>query len=149
MSIRRSFSALAFCIVGALSASVPAATEVASLMEKGQQQLDAGELEQALLTFQQVVVEDPTSSVGYTRLGGVRLLRQEYRAGVESFQRAITLDQQNAEAFVGMALAYLHLGQYQLARESLKQAQLLDPAKTEEIERVMAWIDQRSTASTH
>jgi tetratricopeptide (TPR) repeat protein len=106
-------------------------------------------LEQALLTFRQVVDEDPTSSLGYTRLGGVQLLRQQYRAGVESFQRAIALDQQNSDAFVGMALAYLHLGDYGLARESLKQAQLRYPAKREEIERVMAWIDQRSTASTH
>jgi len=147
--MRRSFSALAFCLAFAMGTSVPASTEVSGLMARGQQQLDAGELEQAMLTFQQVVDEDPTSSLGYTRLGGVRLLRQEYRAGVESFQRAIALDQQSSDAFVGMALAYLHLGQYRLARESLKQAQLLDPAKTEEIERVMAWIDQRSTASNH
>ena len=79
----------------------------------------------------------------------MQLLRQEYRAGVENFQRAIALDPDNADAFIGMALAYLHMGQYGLARASLQEAQRIAPAKREEIEKVLAWIDQRSPASSH
>ena len=126
-----------------------AAAGTQNLMEEGQRQLDAGELDQAMLTFQQFVAQNPDSALGYTRLGGVQLLRQDYRAGIESFQRAIALDQDNADAFVGMALAYLHLGQHALARASLQEAQRIAPAKREEIEKVLAWIDQRSPVSSH
>jgi tetratricopeptide (TPR) repeat protein len=147
--MRRSFRPLVLWLAVSIGASLPVLTQASDLMREGQRQLDAGKLDQAMLTFQRLVEEEPGSSLGHTRLGGVRLLRQEYRASVASFQRAIALDPRNADAFVGMALAYLHLGEYGLARESLNQAQLLDPSKRDEIERVMTWIDRRSMASSH
>jgi tetratricopeptide (TPR) repeat protein len=128
-------------------APLPAATP--DLMEQGQQQLDAGELEQAEATFKEAVAQNPDSSLAHTRLGGVYLLRQDYKAGIDNFQRAIALDQDNADAFIGMALAYLHLGQYGLARASLQEAERIAPAKREEIEKILAWIDQRSMESSH
>jgi tetratricopeptide (TPR) repeat protein len=128
---------------------LPLAAATQDLMQQGQRQLDAGELEQAELTFNEVVAQNPDSALGYTRLGGVQLLRQDYRAAIDSFQRAIALDQSNADAFVGMALAYLHMGQYGLARASLQEAQRIAPAKRDEIEKVLAWIDQRSAAPSH
>ena len=121
----------------------PLAANCQDLMQQGQRQLDAGELEQAMLTFEQVVAQNPDFALGHTRLGGVQLLRQDYRAGIESFQRAIALDSGNADAFIGMALAYIHLGQYGLARASLEEAQRIAPAKRAQIEEVLAWIDQR------
>jgi len=126
---------------------LPAAAQ--DLMQQGQRQLDAGELEQAETTFKEVVAQNPDSALGHTRLGGVYLLRQNYRAGIESFQRGIVLDPGNADAFVGMALAYLHLGQYGLARASLQEAERIAPSKREEIDKVLAWIDQRSAESSH
>jgi Tfp pilus assembly protein PilF len=128
---------------------LPLTATTEDLMQQGQRQLDAGELEQAELTFKEAVTQNPDSTLGYTRLGGVQLLRQEYRAGVENFQRAIALDPDNADAFIGMALAYLHMGQYGLARASLQEAQRIAPAKREQIDRVLAWIDQRSPVSSH
>lgn len=128
---------------------LPLAAATQDLMQQGQRQLDAGELEQAELTFKEAVAQNPDSSLGHLRLGGVQLLRQDYRAGIGSFQRAIALDPDNADAFVGMALAYLHQGQYGLARASLQEAQRIAPDKGEEIAKVLAWIDQRSTESSH
>jgi cytochrome c-type biogenesis protein CcmH/NrfG len=56
------------------------------------------------------------------------------------------LDQGNADAFVGMAVGYLHLGEYRLAREALKEAGRLAPQKKEEIDRVLAWLSDQPEA---
>ena len=141
----------AACLALALSAPLyaTAETSTADLLEQGQQQLDAGDLDQALTSFQLVVEHDPQSTIGYTRLGGVQILRQEYRSGIQSFQTAVLLDQNNSDAFVGMALAYIHLGQYSLARASLQEAQRVGPDRKAEIDKVLAWIDQRPTTKMH
>jgi tetratricopeptide (TPR) repeat protein len=119
---------------------------VRNLIKQGQTQAGAGQLDAALATLQQAVRADPGSSLAYTRLGGVQVLSQQYNKGVKSFQRAIMLDQGNADAFVGMAIAYLHLGEYRLAREALKEARRLAPQKKEEIDRVLAWLSDQPEA---
>jgi Flp pilus assembly protein TadD len=44
---------------------------VRNLIEQGQSQAGAGQLDAALATLQQAVRTDPDSSLAYTRLGGV------------------------------------------------------------------------------
>ncbi|WP_316369291.1 tetratricopeptide repeat protein [Candidatus Thiodiazotropha sp. CDECU1] len=114
------------------------------LIERAQEQAEAGDLLAAQSTLQEVVETAP-SSLAYTRLGGVHLLQQAYSTGIKHFQQAIMLDQSNSKAFVGLAVAYLHMGRYQLAREALKQAEQLDPEKKQEIEKVLTWLNQRSS----
>jgi len=117
-------------------------------MQQGQAQLDAGKLAEAIATFEQLVEQDPASSLAFTRLGGAQVLQQEYLAGIESFRRAIMLDQGNADAFVGMAVAYLHTGQYALAREALREAERIDPSKKPEIDKVLGWLGEKTSNST-
>jgi hypothetical protein len=64
---------------------------------------------------------------------------------IQSFQRAISLDANNADAFVGMAMAYLHGGRYGQARSALVEAKRIAPDKGPKIDEVIAWIDQRPT----
>lgn len=115
-----------------------------SLIQQSYQQTTAGKLDDALLTLQQAAQEDPDSSLVHTRLGGIRVLRKEYSEGIKNFQQAIMLDQKNASAFVGMAVAYLHMGQYSLAQAALHEAGKLDPTKKTEISEVQNWIEQRT-----
>ena len=117
------------------------------LLQQGYELTEAGRLEEALRVLQEAADKDPESSLVRTRLGGIRILRQEYSAGVKDFQRAIMLDQNNAAAFIGMAVAYLHMGQYSLARAALDEAGKLDHAKMPEIEKVLAWIEQRASSA--
>jgi Tfp pilus assembly protein PilF len=53
------------------------------------------------------------------------------------------LDGANADAFVGMAMAYLHGGDYALARAALEEAKRIDPAKQAKVDEVIAYINQR------
>jgi Flp pilus assembly protein TadD len=122
--------------------------DIEALLQQGYAQTEAGKLEQAEQTLQLAIRKAPDSSLAYTRLGGVKVLRQEYAAGIQDFQQAIMLDRDNATAFVGMAVAYLHMGQQSLATAALHEAMRLDPAKKPEIDKVLAWIDQRSKTAT-
>ncbi|MCG8038267.1 MAG: tetratricopeptide repeat protein [Candidatus Thiodiazotropha taylori] len=132
-----------------LSFSITANSEQQTLIEQAFQQTEAGDLETAQSLLEEAIKEAPSSSLAYTRLGGVLLLQQSYSSGIENFQQAIMLDQSNTQAFIGLAVAYLHLGRYQLAREALKQAQQLDPSKKQEIDKVVTWLNQRSSNNSN
>ena len=125
-----------------------AGNDIAALLQKGYEQTEAGQLDQAEQTLQTAVSKAPDSSLAYTRLGGVKVLRQHYSDGVKDFQQAIMLDQNNASAFVGMAVAYLHMGEQGLAKAALQEAMRLDPSKKTEIDKVLAWIEQRAYTPT-
>ncbi|MES9939551.1 MAG: tetratricopeptide repeat protein [Candidatus Thiodiazotropha sp. 6PLUC2] len=135
------FLALLGC---SLCISATANSETDSLVNQALVQSEAGDMKKAQSLLEEAVKTEP-SSLAYTRLGGVHLLQQAYSSGIDHFQQAIMLDQSNSEAFIGLAVAYLHLGRYQLAREALKQAQQLDPTKKQEIDKVVIWLNQRSS----
>jgi tetratricopeptide (TPR) repeat protein len=130
--------------------AVPAfGSDVAGLVQRGEEQLKAGELDAAVATLQEAVAADPRSSLAYTRLGGAQVMKQDYAAGVESFKQAIALDGENANAFVGMAVAYLHSGRHALARAALEEAKRIDPSKQAEADKLIAWIDKRASGGSH
>lgn len=139
---------LVFALLLAFTSIALAIDNAESLMQQGYEQTKEGKLDEALATLQQAVQVEPDSSLAYTRLGGVQVLRQEYSAGVKSFQQAIMLDQKNSAAFVGMGMAYLHMGQHSLARQALIEAKKLDPSKKPELDKVLIWIDQRTSSDT-
>ena len=146
-NLRQLLIATTLCIVAMGHAA--AGNGVDALILDGQTQAGEGRLDDALATLQKAVREYPDSSVAYTRLGGIQVLKQQYRRGIESFQQAVMLDGSNADAFVGMALAYLHLGRYEPARQALREAEKLDASKKTEIARVLAWFDRRSADAAH
>jgi Flp pilus assembly protein TadD len=114
-----------------------------ALIAAGEAQLAAGKPDEAVATLEQAVAADPKSTLARTRLGGARLMRQEYGAAIGDFRQALGLDPNNADAFVGMAIAYLHNSDYALARAALGEAQRLAPAKRAEIDQVLAYLDRR------
>ena len=120
-----------------------AACEEESLVAQGERLLKEGAIPEAVETLRRAVQADPRSSLAYTRLGGAQVLNQDYAAAIESFKRAIGLNPENAEAFVGMAVAYIHGGRYPLARAALLEAERIDPAKKADIDELVAWIDRR------
>lgn len=129
--------------------STQAQQGVEQLITEAQAFSEAGDLSQAHAKLIQAIETDPQSSLAHTRLGGVELLQRDYQSGIKRFQQAIMLERNNADAFVGLAVAYLHLGRYALAREALKEAQTLGPSKQQDIDKVLAWLDQRSARNGH
>ena len=118
--------------------------DAAELIRQGESEMQSGQIAAAIETLERAVAENPESSLAYTRLGGAQILGQDYGAGIESFKQAIGLDGNNADAFVGMAVAYLHTGRYTLARAALVEAKRVDASKQEKVDELIAWIDERS-----
>lgn len=146
---RLSFHLLALWFGLALCASAMARQGVEQLISDALAHSESGDFAEAHELLVKAIEQDPNSSVAHTRLGGVELLQSNYASGIKRFQQAIMLDSKNADAFIGMAVAYLHLGRHRLARETLKAAQQLDPASRQDIEQVLAWLDQRSEQNGH
>jgi tetratricopeptide (TPR) repeat protein len=136
---------IAACLLMTALAAPAYAEDAADLIRRGEAELESGDIPHAVATLQQAVAANPSSSLAHTRLGGALVLAQKYRASIESFKRAIALEEgANANAFVGMAVAYLHTGDYALARAALVEAKRVDGSKAEQIDALIAWIDEHS-----
>jgi Flp pilus assembly protein TadD len=119
------------------------APDAKALIAASEAELAQGKADEAVATLERAVAADPKSSQAHTRLGGARLMRQEYSAAIQDFRNALAADPTNADAFVGMAVAYLHSGDQALARAALEEARRLAPAKGPEIDRVLGYLDRR------
>ncbi|AFL73702.1 tetratricopeptide repeat protein [Thiocystis violascens] len=124
-----------------------AAADIGELIRQGETKLQAGEIDAAARVFEQAVAQDARSPLAHTRLGGALLLKQEQTAAIGQFREAIMLDSRNAQTFIGMAVAEIHLGRYALARAALVEAKGIDPAKGQEIDRLVVWLDGRESSS--
>lgn len=141
----RSGSLVVSALLLPLLAGPARSADTATLINQGEASLKAGEIDAGLAQFRQAAEQDPKSSLAQTRIGGALMLKQNYGPAIEAFRQAIMLDGNNADAFVGMAMAYLHSGDYALARAALEEAKRIDPAKQEKIDAVIAYIDQRES----
>ena len=101
----------AFILLAVLSQAA-SATDVAGLIREGESKLQAGDIEAAVHLLEQAVAQDARSPLARTRLGGALLLKQDQPAAIGQFREAISLDPRNAQAFLGMAVAEIHLGRY-------------------------------------
>jgi Flp pilus assembly protein TadD len=123
-----------------------AESEAQALLEQGDRQSRAGDLDAAFSSYQRAVEKDPQSADAHMKLGGLQLARRDYTSSIQSFQTVVRLAPDNANAFVGLGMAYLHLGSYSRARAAFQEALKRDPSKQADIQNVLDWIDVRSGA---
>jgi tetratricopeptide (TPR) repeat protein len=129
-------------LIGSPTRADDARDEAARLIAEGEAQMQAGNLEAAITALERAVARDPGSSLAHTRLGGALLLSQRYNEAIAEFQQAVAEDADNAGAFIGLGLAYLHGGQPGPARAALLEAKRLDPRRAAEIDDLIRRIDQ-------
>ncbi len=113
------------------------------LIVRGETQMQAQDIAGAIATLTRAIEMAPESSLAHTRLGGAYLLDQQYDAAIVQFQQAISADGNNANAFVGMAVAYLHSDRVELAKAALLEAKRVDPSKAASINETLELIEQR------
>ncbi len=119
---------------------------LSALIEQAETQLERGETQAAIATLNDAIAANPSSSLAHTRLGGAYLLSQDYGTAIEQFQQAISSDNQNAGAFIGLGMAYLHLKQAGPAKAALTEAKRLDPSQSTDIDALLARIEQSASA---
>ncbi|KPK39219.1 MAG: hypothetical protein AMJ69_06205 [Gammaproteobacteria bacterium SG8_47] len=140
---------LVVILLAAFSATMSVAAPTAQeAIEAGNAQWAAGELDAALASYQRAAATDENSVDARLKLAGVRMARKEYRAAVEAFQDAASINPDDAKPFIGMGIAYLHLGQDSLAHAALTEAVRLEPARREQLEPLLTRIEARLDVGT-
>ena len=139
---------LLFVIVGAaLAASSLATAQAEDPFATARAKAASGDIRGALQIYQDLTRQHPESADAFAHLGGMQLLDQRYRDAVQSFQQAISLGDPTSRSFIGMGMAYLHLGQLGPARAAFVEARSRGPDHPAEIDDIIAWIDSRITDS--
>lgn len=123
-----------------------AQTEAA--IARGQEKAAAGDIKGALAVYLEMTRTHPDSHEAHALLGGMQLLDQHYADAVKSFQRAISLGDAGARSFVGMGMAYLHMGQLGPARAAFVEAKSRGVSADSDVDQIIAWIDKRESAAT-
>jgi Flp pilus assembly protein TadD len=123
-----------------------AQTEAA--LAQGKEKAAAGDIKGALAVYLEITRTHPDSYEAHALLGGMQLLDQHYADAVKSFQRAISLGDAGARSFVGMGMAYLHMGLLGPARAAFVEAKSRGVSADSDVDQIIAWIDKRESAAT-
>jgi tetratricopeptide (TPR) repeat protein len=132
---------LILMVLGLFSSFAFASSDAKSNIKEGDELYAQGNVKEALEYFENAVKENPDSAENWFKLARTQMLNSQNVASVKSYQKSIQLDDNNALAFIGMAIAYLHIGQYNHARASLSEAGRIDPTKKAEVDKVLMQID--------
>ena len=115
-------------------------------LNAGRALAEQGDIAGALEIYRQLVEKRPDWVDAHAHLGGMQLVNQQYQAAVLSFQQAISLGADGRQSFVGMGMAYLHLGQYVAARAAFDEAKARGTDDTDDIDNIISWLDARDPA---
>jgi Flp pilus assembly protein TadD len=146
--MRRLIFLLIFVLTIALSWANSALAQTEAAIAQGQEKAAAGDIKGALEVYLEMTRSHPDSYEAHALLGGMQLLDQHYADAVKSFQRAISLGDQGARSFVGMGMAYLHMGQYGPARAAFVEAKSRGVSADSDVDQIIAWIDKRDSGGT-
>jgi len=85
----------------------------------GWAQMEHGDLDDALATFQTVLNKDPANSLARINVGQIYLQKRTFHEAIEHLSKAIRLDNDKKASLY----AHLYLGQVYMAREMFEDAQ--------------------------
>jgi Flp pilus assembly protein TadD len=135
--------ALTLCLATAVGGGNIALAQTGDTLARADALAAEGNVRGALALYEEAARDQPGSSEAFARLGGMQLLDQRYSEAVRSFQRAVSLGDSGARPFIGMGMAYLHMGQLDLARAAFVEARTRGADASAELASVIAWIDSR------
>ena len=127
----------------ALTWSTLTLAQAAGTLADGQQKAAEGDIKGAMAVYQGLTESQPDSHEAFAHLGGMQLLDQRYSDAVKSFQQAIALGDDGTRSFIGMGMAYLHMGQLGPARATFVEARSRGPENTADVDGIIDWIDSR------
>jgi Flp pilus assembly protein TadD len=141
--MQRSIIFLGLALTIALGWGNLAYAQTPQALAEGQQKAAAGDIQGALTVYRDMTRSHPDSHEAHALLGGMQLLDQHYVEAVQSFQRAISLGDAGTRSFIGMGMAYLHMGQFGPARAAFVEARSRGVQNPADVDQIIAWIDAR------
>lgn len=123
---------------GAQAANAPAAkADEATLISQGDKAWADKKLDEAKKNFQAAVAANPRSITAHMKLAGYLLANNQFTGAIETYQKTISLDNNNAKAWMGLGMAYLHTGQKELSRAAFSEAVRIEPARKAQLAKLI------------
>lgn len=140
----KSFSYLTlFAVLSLFQTSVLAGEiDFQQYLKQGDQALSSGQLNEAFTAFSKAAALQSESEVIQQRLGTINLLKGRYRSSIQHFHKTLGFNEKNIKAFIGLGLAYLHIGQYPLAKAALQDARQYSDSKND-IDLIIKWLENK------
>lgn len=113
-----------------------------SIFKAADQLWKAKKIDEAIVEYKKIIKENPNNKLAYQRLASIYLLNNKARDAIPAYQDAIIHDPENPKLFASMSIAYLHLGQYSMAKAMANQAVALDP-KMENAKKIITYADKK------
>jgi protein O-GlcNAc transferase len=105
----------------------------AALVAAGYRQWEAGRIEDARKSFEQAIAVNPHSVEAHMKMGGLLLTNNRYPEAIQTYQKLIAFDADNAKAWIALGLAYRHTGQPELSRAAFGEAVRIEPARNAQL----------------
>ena len=103
---------------------------------------DADMLKSVQSLLEKAVRLDPKFSAGYLQLGILYAKKQDYRAAIPAYQKAIEADPQLEQAHYRLAQAYRYIGDTQNAQKEIVAFQQLSKTSARELDRQRSELQQ-------
>jgi tetratricopeptide (TPR) repeat protein len=101
----------------------------AALVAAGYRQWEAGRVEEAAKSFEQAIALNQHSVEAHMKLGGLLLASNRYAEAIQTYQKLLAFDAENARAWIALGLAYRHTGRAELSRAAFGEAVRIEPAR--------------------
>ena len=116
---------------------------ISDSIQQARNALVNGQLEQALNQYQSLASQHPESAEIMEGLGSAQLLNQRYADAISSYQKAVSLGEASGRSFMGMGMAYIHLGMFTKAEASLKETKNRQSSPNENLDQVLNWLEHK------
>jgi len=139
-------AALSVSIGAQAAQAADAATAATTAIQQGNRQWEAGKLEQAQKSFEDAIKADPKSIDARMKLAGIQVTRLSYSGAIMTYRDVLAIDPNNAKAWMGMGMCYMHTGAREMARASFEEALRAEPARKAQIDPILAQLDEKIEA---
>jgi tetratricopeptide (TPR) repeat protein len=118
------------------------ATNIDTLILDANKYWKAGKMKQAEQSYLQALKLNEKSLAIHLKLGALYLNQHRLKESIYYFQRALSLDTNNAKLFTILGIAYWHNGAYSLAQATFQQA-LKIGANQQEAKKLLKRINKK------
>jgi tetratricopeptide (TPR) repeat protein len=115
-----------------------------ALYIRGMAQLRTNKLEQAIITFQQVVKLDPQSIEAYSRLAEIHLKQKQNDAAVSIIEEMIAANPESSNGLRLLADLYFEQGDEKKAEEYYQRTLQINPSDTYAIENLTSILERQA-----
>lgn len=129
-----------------MACGVHANTSATASIAQGKRQWEEGKLEAAQASFKAAIKADPRSVEAHMKLAGLQITHLNYSAAIETYRNAIGIDPNNAKAWMGIGMCYIHTGGREMARAAFEEAVRVEPGRKKQLEPVLAELDAKIEA---